>query len=274
MNPSSHRRLDTELLQRGLVRSRTAAARLIRTGAVRVDGTVILRPAQPVSADALLDLHDDGWVSRAAIKLEAALTAFDLTVSGRLALDAGASTGGFSQVLLARGARRVLSIDVGHGQLDPRIAEDPRVVAVEGLNVRFLDPAALLAATGERAAPEVVVADLSFISLRQVLPALAAVAAPDADLVLLVKPQFEVGRQRIRDGVVRDPELRRTAVEDVLGDAWRLGLGTAGLIESPVAGESGNREVLIRLSGPSGTHPAEWAERLQHLTAPIRRRSR
>lgn len=235
---------------------------------------MILRPAHPVSAGVPLDVRDDGWVSRAAIKLDAALTAFNLPVAGRLALDAGAGAGGFSQVLLTRGARRVLSIDVGHGQLDPRIADDPRVVAVEGMNVRFLDPGALLAATGEQAAPEVVTADLSFISLRQVLPALAAVAAPDADLVLLVKPQFEVGRQRIRGGVVHDPELRRAAVADVLGDAWRLGLGAAGLIESPIAGESGNREVLIRLSGPAGAHPTEWAERLRHLVAPSGRRSR
>lgn len=254
--------------------SRTAAARLIRDGAVRADGIVVLRPAHPVTAAAVLDVQDHGWVSRAALKLDSALTAFGLPVAGRLALDAGASTGGFTQVLLARGARRVLAIDVGHGQLDPRIAGDDRVVAVEGVNVRFLDSAGLLASTGEPAAPGVVVADLSFISLRQVLPALAAVAAPDADLVLLVKPQFEVGREHIGGGVVRDPGLRRAAVEHVLTDAWRLGLGTAGLIESPVAGESGNREVLIRLSGPLGTHPTEWAARLTDLTAPTRRRSR
>lgn len=266
--------MDAELLHRGLVRSRTAAARLIRDGAVHVDGAAVLRPAHLVTAAAVLQVQDDGWVSRAALKLDAALTAFDLPVAGRLALDAGASTGGFTQVLLARGTRRVLAIDVGHGQLDPRIAGDDRVVSVEGMNVRFLNSAGLFAATGEPAAPDVVVADLSFISLRQVLPALAAVAAPDADLVLLVKPQFEVGRQHIGGGVVRDPALRRTAVEDVLAEAWRLDLGTAGLIESPIAGESGNREVLVRLSGPSGTHPTEWATRLTDLMAPTRRRSR
>lgn len=239
-----------------------------------MDGTAVLRPAHRVSAEAVLDLQDDGWVSRAALKLDAALTAFELPVTDRLALDAGASTGGFTQVLLARGARRVLSVDVGHGQLHPRVAGDTRVVAVEGVNVRFLDAAGLRDATGESAAPTIVVADLSFISLRQVLPALAAVAAPQADLVLLVKPQFEVGRQHVRGGVVRDQHLRRAAVQHVLADAWRLGLGTAGLFESPTAGESGNREVLIRLSGPSGTDPTEWAARLSDLTAPTRRGSR
>ena len=241
-------RLDSALVERGLARSRTHAARLVADGLVTVDGTAVLKPSVRVSVEADVAVAEtDSYVSRAAHKLIAALDGFAVPVAGRLALDAGASTGGFTQVLLERGAERVIAVDVGHGQLAREVAADPRVQSYEGVNVRALDRTSLAELTGSERRPDLVVADLSFISLTQVLPALSQVATDDADLVVLIKPQFEVGRQGVREGIVRDPELRADAIRDVLWAAWDIGLGTAGLIGSPLPGTGGNQEYLAWL---------------------------
>lgn len=225
-----------------------------------VDGVPVLKPSARVAEDAVIVLAGlDHYVSRAAHKLIAALDAFGIAPAGRLALDVGASTGGFTQVLLERGARRVIALDVGHGQLAQPVRSDPRVAVVEGFNARDLDAAALAAVSGSDDIPDLVVADLSFISLALVLPALVATVGPGADFVLLVKPQFEVGRTGIREGIVHDAGLRDDAVMGVLWAAWDLGLGTAGVIASPIAGGAGNREFLVRLSSSGGGNPTDWA---------------
>jgi 23S rRNA (cytidine1920-2'-O)/16S rRNA (cytidine1409-2'-O)-methyltransferase len=259
-------RLDVALVARGLARSRNAAAVAIAEGRVLLAGRPATKASAPVLPENELAVIGDTPVSRAGRKLDVALDAFAVAADGRLALDLGASTGGFTEVLLRRGAARVVALDVGHDQLVPELRADPRVVVVEGENARELTPARLAALSGDDRAPQLVVADLSFISLRQVLPAIAAVAAPDADIVCLVKPQFEVGRTGVSGGVVRDADARRRAVRAVLDAAWALGLRTAGLIASPLSGAHGNLEVLAHLSAEHGTHPAEWDRRLLRVT--------
>ncbi|UWF76838.1 MULTISPECIES: TlyA family RNA methyltransferase [Microbacterium] len=259
-------RLDAALAARGLARSRTHAAALIADGMVRVDGRPAVKPSLQVSDDARLTVDGaDQYVSRAAHKLIAALDGFRIPVAGRLALDMGASTGGFSQVLRERGARRVLAVDVGHGQLAASVAADPGVVAVEGYNVRHMTPENLAAATGESAAPDLVTGDLSFISLELVLPAVAAVAATDADVVLLVKPQFEVGRTAVRGGLVTDPATRADAVARTVWSAWDAGLGMLGILPSPILGTRGNAEYLVHLAPGRGEDPSEWTKRIDEL---------
>jgi 23S rRNA (cytidine1920-2'-O)/16S rRNA (cytidine1409-2'-O)-methyltransferase len=257
-------RLDAALAARGLARSRTHAAALIAAGVVSVDGRPVVKPSARVRDDAVLEVAaSDHYVSRAAHKLIAALDRFAVEVDGRIALDAGASTGGFSQVLLERGARRVLAVDVGHGQLAAELRGRERLVLIEGCNVRSLDRASLAALSGESEPPSLVTADLSFISLATVLPALVATATDGADLVLLVKPQFEVGRGGTREGVVRDPVLRADAVQGVLWAAHDLGLGTLGVSPSPIAGGHGNQEFLVHLSAGRGGDPSEWSSRIE-----------
>jgi 23S rRNA (cytidine1920-2'-O)/16S rRNA (cytidine1409-2'-O)-methyltransferase len=264
--PDAPARLDSALAERGLARSRTHAARLIADGVVRVDGASALRASQRVSAKSQIEVEAaDHYVSRAAHKLLAGLEAFDVVATDRSALDVGASTGGFTQVLLERGARAVIALDVGHDQLATEIAADPRVTVIEGFNAREMS-AASLAASGaalDGALPDLVVADLSFISLSLVLPALVATVGTSADFVLLVKPQFEVGR--VREGVVRDAGLRADAVTGVLWSAWDVGLGTKGVISSPILGGAGNREYVVHLSG-SGANPTEWLEHVSMLS--------
>ncbi len=261
-------RLDAAIAARGLARSRTAAARLIAEGRVSVDGRPVVRAATPVADDAVIEVAgDDAYVSRAAHKLLAGLDAFGIDVAGRVALDLGASTGGFTQVLRERGAAPVLAVDVGHDQLDPLVAADPEVIAVEGYNVRYMDAANLAAATGVATAPGVVTADLSFISLAHVLPAVAAVVAPDADIVALVKPQFEVGRTAVKGGLVTDPDLRADALAGVLWAAWDVGLRTAGIIASPILGTHGNREFVVHLSAARGSDPSEWSNTVNEVAA-------
>ncbi|MGO4595553.1 TlyA family RNA methyltransferase [Leifsonia sp. 2TAF2] len=239
------RRLDVALAELGLARSRSHAATLIAEGLVTVDGRPVVRASAKVGDSQEVRVAGaDQYVSRGAHKLIAALDAFSIDPSGRIALDAGASTGGFSQVLLERGAARVIAVDVGHGQLSAVIAGEERLRSFEGVNVRSLTADALAALTGDEVRPDLVVADLSFISLTQVIPALVATATSTADFVLLIKPQFEVGRQGIREGVVRDAGLRADAVSDVLWAAFDAGLGTAGVIASPIAGGHGNKEFL------------------------------
>lgn len=260
-------RLDAALAARGLARSRTHAATLIADGAVRVDGRAVVKPSHRVEPESAIEVvAADHYVSRAAHKLIAALDAFGVDPAGRVALDAGASTGGFSQVLLERGARTVLAVDVGHDQLAAELRDAPGLVVIEGCNVRHLDAAELARLTGVDERPTLVTADLSFISLTTVLPALRATAADAADLVLLVKPQFEVGRGGVREGVVRDAAARSEAVMGVLWAAFDLGLGVVGVLASPIAGTHGNREFLVHLRAGAGGDPSEWSGRVDQLT--------
>lgn len=256
---SDDARLDAELVRRGLARSRASAVVAIDEGRVTVDGRPALKASLRVTPDAALALDGaDRWVSRSAGKLAGALDAFPVIVDGRLALDIGASTGGFTQVLLERGAREVIALDVGHGQLAATVRGDERVRVVEGVNARELTPELLAVGSGTDVVPQLVVADLSFISLGLVLPALVATVGTGVDFVLLVKPQFEVGRTGIREGVVRDRAARHDAVSGVLWTAWDLGLPTAGVISSPVVGTNGNQEYLVWLSATVGGNPTEW----------------
>jgi 23S rRNA (cytidine1920-2'-O)/16S rRNA (cytidine1409-2'-O)-methyltransferase len=240
-------RLDTELVRRGLARSREHAAELVATGRVLLRGSTAQKPAAMVDpADPVLVVEaTDEYVSRGGHKLAGALDAFapaGLTVAGRRCLDAGASTGGFTDVLLRRGASTVVAVDVGYGQLAWALRNDARVSVLERTNVRTLTADAL----GGQV--ELTVADLSFISLRLVLPALAACTTADGDLVPMVKPQFEVGRERVgAGGVVRDPGLRAEAVLDVAAAASSLDLGVAGVAVSPLPGPSGNVEFFLWL---------------------------
>lgn len=264
-------RLDAALAERGLVRSRTLAAKLIADGLVTVDGQHVVKASQKVGESQIIAVAPtDHYVSRGAHKLIAALDAFDVDVRGRTALDAGASTGGFSQVLLERGAARVLAIDVGHGQLALEIQENVAVTVVEGFNIRDLTRTWVEAQleTPEFSTsrlPTLVVADLSFISLGLVLQPLRDSVDPAADFVVLVKPQFEVGRGGVREGIVRDVGARQDAVTNVLWAAWDLGLGTAGIVPSPIAGSAGNREYLVWLSATAGANPTEWIETVASL---------
>jgi 23S rRNA (cytidine1920-2'-O)/16S rRNA (cytidine1409-2'-O)-methyltransferase len=243
---SSRVRLDAELVRRGLARSREQAAELISGGRVAVSGLTAGKPATQVSRDAPITVRgDDGpqYVSRGGHKLAGALAALPgLTVAGRRCLDAGAAAGGFTDVLLRAGAGHVVAVDVGYGQLAWVLRRDPRVTVLERVNVRELRPEQVAPAPG------LVVADLSFISLATPLPALAACAAPDADFLLLVKPQFEVGKGRVGPGgVVRDPGLRAEAVSGVAHAAAARGLGVAGLTASPLPGPAGNVEYFLWL---------------------------
>lgn len=259
-------RLDAALAARGLARSRTHAASLIADGLVSIDGRPVVKPSTPVDDAAELSVAGaDHYVGRAAHKLIAGLDGFAISVEGRLALDMGASTGGFTQVLRERGARRVLAVDVGHDQLAASVAADPGVVAVEGYNVRNMTRENLADVTGEPDAPDLIVGDLSFISLELVLGAVAAVAASDSDIVLLVKPQFEVGRTAVRGGLVTDPATRADAVARVVWSAWDVGLGMLGILTSPILGTHGNAEYLVHLAPGRGTDPSEWSDRINAL---------
>lgn len=254
-------RLDAELVRRGLAPSRGAAKQAIADGLVEVRGLPATRAKSLVDRSAPISLAGPvaRYVSRGGQKLDVALERLGVSVRGRRWLDCGASTGGFTHRLLDGGAASVAAVDVGYGQLDWRLRNDGRVVVLERINVRHLTANAL------PWPPEGVVADLSFISLRTVLGALVAVADPAADFVLLVKPQFEVGRAALgRGGVVRDPALWAEAVSAVVAAAERLGLGLAGAAASPLAGPAGNREFFVHLrrgaSAQQGTISAAIAE--------------
>ena len=241
-------RLDQLLVLRGLAESRAKARAAIEAGGVTVDGAPARSASQPVGEDAVLTLTPaHRFVGRGALKLDHALTLWPVAVEGRTALDVGASTGGFTEVLLERGARRVLAVDVGHGQLHPRLAADARVVNLERTDARDLTAAVV------PEAPELIVCDASFIGLAKVLPAALRLAAPGADLVTLVKPQFEMDARGDvgRGGVVRDPEPRRAALERVV--AWLEGEGWSvrATADSPVTGGDGNHEFLL-WAGRSG----------------------
>lgn len=250
-------RIDVELVRRGLARSRRQAGDLIAAGRVCVGGETVARPSAAVDAgwevSVLPDPADPGYASRAGHKLAGALDvwqAHGVQVAGRQCLDVGASTGGFTDVLLRRGAAHVVAMDVGHGQLVAELRADPRVEVREGVNVRDLH------AGDVQPPPTLVVGDLSFISLRLVVAPLVAVAAPGADLLLLVKPQFEVGRERLGSGgVVRSPSLRREAVLGVLEAAASIGLVAVDVLRSVLPGPSGNVEFMAHLVAPGGCGP-------------------
>ena len=234
-------RLDVVITERGLVPSRARAQALILAGKVRLNGEVESKAGTQVDPEAMIEIlePDHPWVSRGALKLVAALDEFDISPEGIDCLDVGASTGGFTDVLLARGARRVIALDVGRGQLDWRLRNDSRVIVLEGVNARHLD-AETLPFTAALAT-----VDVSFISLRLVVPSLLPHLASEALLVCLVKPQFEAGRDQVgKGGIVRDESIRRETIDSTVDAIKELGLESVGLIESPIRGQKGNLEEL------------------------------
>ena len=243
-SPTQRPRLDELLVRRGLFPTRSRARDAVARGAVRVEGRAATKPGQPTSPDAVIAIDDParGYVSRAALKLIAGLDAFGLDPKGALALDVGASTGGFTQVLLERGAAQVVALDVGHGQLDAGLAADSRVTVLEKLNARDLTAEHL---GGRR--PDLVVCDVSFISLKLALPPALALAAPGARCVVLVKPQFEAGREAIgKGGLLRDPAEGERVAADL--SRWldgQPGWRALGTVPSPIEGGDGNREFLL-----------------------------
>jgi len=244
MPPVPRTRLDVRLVNDGLAPSRERARALILAGRVRVGGEVVSKAGAGVPDSTAVEIiePDFPWVGRGGVKLAHALEAFGIDVEGREALDIGASTGGFTDVLLQRGARRVVALDVGHGQLDWRLREDPRVVVLEHRNARQLDPAWLPAPAG------IVTVDVSFISLRLILSVLPPVLAPAADIVALVKPQFEAGREEVgKGGLVTDPAVHDAVLARVTESAASCGLKRVAMTPSPITGAAGNREFLLHL---------------------------
>jgi 23S rRNA (cytidine1920-2'-O)/16S rRNA (cytidine1409-2'-O)-methyltransferase len=243
-------RLDLLLAERGTFTSRTAAARAIRAGQIKLgkDGAIALRPSQEVGIDQEIEvIEGQKYVSRGGIKLENGLDALGVDVSGRLCLDVGASTGGFTDCLLQRGARHVISLDVAYGQIDAGLRTRDKVTVIERLNARDLLPADL------DYRPELAVIDVSFISLTKVLPAVVNVMADDSLILAMVKPQFELGRARVgRGGVVRGQEDRREAVAGVADFARELGLSLDGIAPTGLPGPKGNLETFIQLGRPAG----------------------
>jgi len=252
----NRRRLDAALVDLGLAASRERARALVLAGRVTVNGHRVSKAGTPVKdgdAVALLE-SDHPYVSRGGVKLAHALDTFKIDVTNRVALDIGASTGGFTDVLLQRNAARVVALDVGHGQLDWRLREDPRVVVIEHVNARTLAPGQL---PDTARVFDIVTIDVSFISLRHILPVVPALLTPDGDVVALVKPQFEAGRAEVgKGGIVRSDEVRGRVVADVVAAGDALGLERVAEVDSPIAGAEGNREILLHLrrrpSPPAG----------------------
>jgi 23S rRNA (cytidine1920-2'-O)/16S rRNA (cytidine1409-2'-O)-methyltransferase len=244
-------RLDTLLVERGLAASRERARALILAGQVLVDGKPASKAGDSVASDAPVSLvaPDHPYVGRGGLKLAHALDQFHIDVIARTALDIGASTGGFTDVLLHRGAAHVVALDVGHGQLDWRLRNDRRVTVLERVNARHLTPATFGPAFGTTPRLfEIVTIDVSFISLRLILPVVPPLLAPQADVVLLVKPQFEAGREEVgKGGIVVDPAVHERVVADVIAEAERLGLTCVAETPSPIEGMEGNREFLLHL---------------------------
>ena len=239
-------RIDAVLAEQGLFPSRSAAAGAVRAGEIRIgeDGPLAVRPSQLVEADADLRLEQGPrFVSRGGDKLDNALAALGLEVGGRDCLDVGASTGGFTDCLLQRGAARVIALDVAYGQIDLHIREDPRVTVIERTNARDLSPADL------PFRPDLATVDVSFISLVKVLPAVASSLVPGGEVLAMVKPQFELGRERVRKGVVRDAADRREAVLSVARRAEEIGLPVRGFAFSGLPGPKGNRETFVLCGG-------------------------
>jgi 23S rRNA (cytidine1920-2'-O)/16S rRNA (cytidine1409-2'-O)-methyltransferase len=234
------RRVDVLLVERGLFESRAQAQTAIAAGLVTVGGEPVTKPSSQIPADAELDAAaPHPWVSRGGVKLAAALDQAGINVAGRNCLDVGASTGGFCDVLIARGARRVYAVDVGHGQLHARLRSRPELISFEGTDIRRLDPARLLEP------PDLAVIDVSFISLKHVLPAALALAAPRAELLALIKPQFEAPRRHIKKGIVRDPAIHAAVCDDIAAFVGSLGCKIDAVFPSAIAGGDGNREFFI-----------------------------
>jgi len=246
----SKKRIDVLLVERGLFESRAKARAAIEAGGVRVDGDVVSRPSDMAAEDAGIEAQAaHPWVGRGALKLAHALAHWLISPEDKVVLDIGASTGGFTQVCLAGGAERVYAVDVGRGQLHRQVAGDPRVVNLEGLDARRLD-AELIPVP-----PELIVCDTSFIGLEKALPAALGLAAPGADLIALVKPQFEVGPDKVgKGGVVKDEAARQAALDGVRGFLEGAGWRVQGAIDSPVEGADGNREYLLHARAPGEAH--------------------
>jgi 23S rRNA (cytidine1920-2'-O)/16S rRNA (cytidine1409-2'-O)-methyltransferase len=237
-------RLDALLVERGLAQSRAGARALVLAGLVRVEGVATPKPGTAVPPDTAVTLltPDHPYVGRGALKLVHALDEFRIDVRGRDALDIGASTGGFTDVLLQRGARHVVALDVGHNQIDWKLRSDPRVLVLEGVNARHLEPSRLPGLV------DVVTIDVSFISLRLILPAVPRLLRPSADVVALVKPQFEAGREEVgAGGLVTDPAVHARVVADVTAAASAIGLWAVAMTPSPITGATGNQEFLLHL---------------------------
>ena len=233
-------RADQLLVERGLFESRTRAQAAIAAGLVTANGVVLRKPSDRVATDAVIEAAPEHpWVSRGGLKLSAALDHFGFDPAGRTCLDVGASTGGFTEVLLARGARRVYAVDVGRGQLHARLRERGEVISFEETDIRTLDPARL------PDPPDLAVADVSFISLKLILPALDRLLRRPAELVALIKPQFEAGRKHLKKGVVRDAAVHAAVCADIAAFAASLQWNPAGIIPSPIQGGEGNREFLL-----------------------------
>jgi len=271
MSAEKKRRLDVLLVERGLAESREKAQRLIRAGKVLVNQRVVDKPGAKMPVDAALEVKEPlPYVSRGGLKLEAALDAFKIDVSGKVAADVGASTGGFTDCLLQRGARRVYAIDVGYGQLAWKLRHDPRVVVMERTNIRYLE-----------SLPEpvdIATIDVSFISLRLVVPSVLRLLKPRADIVALIKPQFEAGREQVgKGGVVRDPAVHREVLLGLLGFAAQKGLSTRGLIPSPLLGPAGNVEFFVHWTVGQGEVPFDErkaVERCVQEAQKLRRRDK
>jgi 23S rRNA (cytidine1920-2'-O)/16S rRNA (cytidine1409-2'-O)-methyltransferase len=237
---SARVRIDRLLVERGLFESRAKAQAAIAAGLVTADDVPITRPSAEIAADAVLRAEPaHPWVSRAGVKLAAALDHLGIDLADRVCLDVGASTGGFTEVMVARGARRVYAVDVGRGQLHPRLRGRPEIVSLEATDIRELDPARLV----ER--PDFVAVDVSFISLKLVLPAALALADRRAHLVTLVKPQFETGGRHLKKGIVRDPAVHAAVCADMAGVICSLGCEVLATFPSPILGGDGNREFFI-----------------------------
>jgi 23S rRNA (cytidine1920-2'-O)/16S rRNA (cytidine1409-2'-O)-methyltransferase len=243
------RRLDTELVERGLAETRSRAQALVMAGRVTVDGRVVDKAGAAVAEDAAIAVTEQPrYVSRGGDKLETALRRFQVDVAGERCLDVGASTGGFTDCLLQHGAAEVIALDVGRGQLHERLRSNPAVHAMDRVNARSLDPARL------PYRPTFVTADVSFISLKLVLPPALAAAEPEWRAIALVKPQFEAGRELVRDGVVRDPAVRSQVLRDLCAFVANQGAAILGVCDSSHPGPAGNREYLLYLASPG--HPA------------------
>ena len=233
-------RADLALVARGFFASRAKAREAIEAGLVRLDGAVVRKPSEPVGEAARIEAEAPyPWVSRGGVKLAAALDAFGIDPQGKQALDVGASTGGFADVLLSRGAAHVTCVDVGSGQLHERIAREPRVAALEKFDARKLTLADL------PGAPDIVVCDVSFISLALVLPTVLALAAPGAEAALLIKPQFEAGPEHVKKGFVRDARVHDQVCEKIVALVAQLGWRVLGVVASPICGGDGNVEFLM-----------------------------
>jgi 23S rRNA (cytidine1920-2'-O)/16S rRNA (cytidine1409-2'-O)-methyltransferase len=277
LSNGSRRRLDHELVRRGLVTNRQEAHEAVTAGRVLVGGAVADKAARLVAAGeaVLVQGPPRRFAGRGGEKLEGALDRFDVEVRGRRALDAGSSTGGFTDCLLQRGASSVIAVDVGHGQLDRRLREDPRVIALERTNIRAADDALSGRPGGPYLPVDVLTADLSFVSLVPLAPSLLALVAPGGDLVVLVKPQFEAGRQTMArtKGVVRDPGVWQRTVLDVVVALRSAGTGIMGVMTSPLTGAAGNIEFFVHAVAGARSSPGAASAQVSEAVAEAERRS-